>query len=139
LAAAHVEDVAIEKHAGLGIVIDGRFVLVPFVLGNRAENASDAVLINEERVRAELRPHLEAVIVEVVDEVVVELKVLHVAQEGKVVVIGELARSELDVLVVRLAVLQDDLVRGRAAVLHVRPKSMARRARGCRVRDADVF
>ena len=105
------------------VVVQRRFVLVDLVLRERAQAArrcgSGEMNIVWPR---SFGPHSRPSSLKLSTKLWWNCRFFDVAEEGEVVVVGELAPGELDVLVHRLVVLQDDLVRRRAAILHVRPR-----------------
>ena len=117
--ASHVEDVSVQKHASRGIVVERRLVLLDLVLSVGNQAATNSILVDEESVVAKLRAALQSVVVEVVNEIVMELQVLHVSQKREIVIVGKLAPREFDVLIPRLSVAEQDLVRRCASILHV--------------------
>ena len=109
-----IDDVAEDEHTAAGFRIN-RDRLVP-VSRKRIQRARDEVLIDERCATSFLRSRLDAVVVEVVDKIVMELQAVESVKRDAVVMVGQLAVSDLEILP-----FGDDQVSGAGAILHREP------------------
>src|SRR4051812_3758284 len=100
---------------------EGGLVLFSLVLLQHAEAGTDAILIQEHAVAAQLGAALQPVVIEVIDEVMMKLEVLDIAQKGAVMSIGDFAPANFYVLIAGLIILQHDRISGGAVIFHMRP------------------
>ena len=92
---SQIDEVAEDEHAAprLGINRDR----LAAVSGKRIQRARDEVLIDQRRAASFLWSRFDAVVVEVVHEVVMELQPVQSVERDAVVMVGQLAMSDLEV------------------------------------------